>query len=103
MGARTGRYGVSPFLVTYPGHLAASLPAVEALFDDSGLLPAHRPRRGRPWLRAGGPLPPSRYRPFDGIQVPTRGGRVYVRNPDGSPARESVSIAIDVWDLSAFG
>jgi len=25
---------------------------------------------------------------------------VYVRNPDGSPARESVSIAIDISDVA---
>ena len=37
----------------------------------------------------------SAYREFDGIMVPTR-RRVYVRNPDGSPVLDSVSIAIDV-------
>jgi len=31
--------------------------------------------------------------------VPTR-RRVFVRNPDGSPARESVSIAIDITDVA---
>jgi hypothetical protein len=31
--------------------------------------------------------------------VPTR-RRVYVRNPDGSPVLDSVSIAIDVGDVS---
>jgi hypothetical protein len=30
--------------------------------------------------------------------VPTR-RRVYVRNPDGSPARDSVSIAVDIIDV----
>ena len=34
-----------------------------------------------------------------GIMVPTR-RRVYVRNPDGSPVRDSVSIAIDVTDVT---
>jgi hypothetical protein len=38
---------------------------------------------------------PSEYREFDGVMVPTR-RRVYVRNPDGSPIRDSVSVAIDV-------
>src|ERR1700722_11260026 len=33
--------------------------------------------------------------PQSGIMVPTR-RRVYVRNPDGSPIRDSVSLAIDV-------
>ena len=31
--------------------------------------------------------------------VPTH-RRVYVRNPDGSPARDSVSVAIDVADAT---
>ena len=44
---------------------------------------------------------PSEYRRFDGIMVPTR-RRVYVRRPDGSAVRESVSIAIDVRQVS-FG
>jgi hypothetical protein len=44
------------------------------------------------------PTPPST-REFDGIMVPTR-RRVCVRNPDGSPARESVSIVIDITDVA---
>ena len=40
---------------------------------------------------------PSEYREFDGIMVPTR-RRVYVRNPDGTSVRDSVSIAIDATD-----
>ena len=39
------------------------------------------------------------YREFDGIMVPTR-RRVYVRNPDGSPVRDSVSIAIDITNAT---
>jgi hypothetical protein len=31
--------------------------------------------------------------------VPTR-RRVYFRNPDGTPARDSVSIAIDIADVT---
>jgi hypothetical protein len=31
--------------------------------------------------------------------VPTR-RRVYVRNPDGSPQRDSATVAIDVTDVS---
>ena len=42
---------------------------------------------------------PSQYREFDGIRVPTR-RRVYVRNPDGSPARGSVSIAVDTTSVT---
>jgi hypothetical protein len=43
----------------------------------------------------------SRYREFDRIMVPTR-CRVYVRNPDGSPVRDRVSVAVDVTN-AAFG
>ena len=42
---------------------------------------------------------PSDYREFDGIVVPTR-RRVYVRNPDGSPVLNSVSVAVDVTDVT---
>jgi hypothetical protein len=34
-----------------------------------------------------------------GIKMPTR-RRVYVRHHDGRPARESVSIAIDITDVA---
>ena len=52
-------------------------------------------------ILGGGPAVhyPSAYREFDGIMVPTR-RQVYVRNPDGTPARDSVSIAIDVIDVT---
>ena len=43
----------------------------------------------------------SAYREFDGIMVPTR-RRVYVRSPEGSSVRDSVSIAVDVTDVT-FG
>jgi len=42
---------------------------------------------------------PSEYREFDGIMVPTR-RRVYVRKPDGSPARDSVSVAIEITNVT---
>ena len=42
---------------------------------------------------------PSAYRGFAGIMVPTR-RRVYLRNPDGTPAREAVSIAIVIRDVA---
>ncbi len=54
--------------------------------------PAHN--RGGPAVHY-----PSEYREFDGIMVPTR-RRVYVRNPGGSPIRDSVSVAIDVTDVT---
>ena len=34
-----------------------------------------------------------------GIMVPT-GRRVYVRNPDGTPVRDSVSITIDIANVT---
>ena len=54
-------------------------------------------------ILGGGPAVhyPSRYREFDGIMVPTR-RRVYVRNPDGSPVRDPVSVSIDITN-AAFG
>jgi hypothetical protein len=53
------------------------------------------------WTSRRGPSVhyPSEYRDFDGIMVPTR-RRVYVRNPDGSPALRSVSILIDIADAT---
>ena len=52
-------------------------------------------------ILGGGPAAhyPSEYREFDGIMVPTR-RRVYVRNPDGSPVLDSISIAVDVTDVT---
>lgn len=45
----------------------------------------------------GGPAVhyPAEYREFDGVMVPTR-RRVRVRHPDGSPAGDSISIAVAV-------
>jgi hypothetical protein len=67
-------------------------------FDDTGLLRRLDYSVG---ILGGGPAVhyPSQYREFDGIMVPTR-RRVYVRNPDGSPVRDSVSIAIDVTNVT---
>ena len=42
---------------------------------------------------------PSEYREFGGIMVPTR-RRVYVRNPDGSAVLDSVSVAVDITDVT---
>ena len=42
---------------------------------------------------------PSRYREFGGIMVPTR-RRVYIRNPDGTPVRDPVSVSIDVTGVT---
>jgi hypothetical protein len=69
-------------------------------FDDAGLL---RRLDYSVDVLGGGPAVhyPSAYREFDGIMVPTH-RRVYVRNPDGTPARDSVSIAINIADVT-FG
>lgn len=81
-------------LVTYPDAVVAHCRQQTYYFDDRGLL---RRLDYSVDILGGGPAVhyPSDYREFDGIMVPTR-RRVYVRDPDGSPVRESVSIAIDV-------
>jgi len=67
-------------------------------FDDADLL---RRLHYAVDILGGGPAVhyPSEYREFDGIMVPTR-RRVYVRNPDGTPVRDSVSIAVDIADVT---
>ena len=67
-------------------------------FDDAGLL---RRLDYSVDIPGSGPAVhyPSEYREFDGIMVPTR-RRVYVRNPDGFPVLDSVSVAVDVTDLT---
>ena len=67
-------------------------------FDDAGLL---RRLDYSVDILGGGPAvhTPAEYQEFDGIMVPTR-RRVYVRNPDGSPARDSISIAIDITNVT---
>jgi hypothetical protein len=74
------------------------LPTEKPPDDDAGLL---RRLDYAVDLLGGGPAVhyPAEYREFDGIMAPAR-RRVYVRNPDGSPVRESVSIAIDVTDVT---
>jgi hypothetical protein len=85
-------------LVTYPGTIVAHHRQQTYYFDDTGLL---RRLDYSVDILGGGPAVhyPSAYREFDGIIVPTR-RRVYVRNPDGTPVRDSVSIAIDIADVT---
>jgi hypothetical protein len=81
-------------LVTYPRSIVAHTRQQASYFDDAGLLR----RLDYSVDILGGGLAvhyPSEYRDFDGVMVPTR-RRVYVRNPDGSPIRDSVPVAIDV-------
>ncbi|MGZ6772832.1 MAG: hypothetical protein ACXVGA_09920 [Mycobacteriaceae bacterium] len=80
------------------GHHRGAHPPADLYFDGAGLL---RRLDYSVDILGGGPAVhyPSQYRKFDGIMVPTR-RRVYVRRPDGSPARDSVSIAIDVTDVT---
>jgi hypothetical protein len=87
-------------VVTYPETIVAHCRQQVYSFDDAGLL---RRLDYTVDVLGGGPAVhyPSDYGEFDGIVVPTR-RRVHVRNPDGSPQRESVSVAIDVMDVS-FG
>ena len=87
-----------PLVVTYPGTIVAHCRQQTYYFDDAGLL---RRLDYAVDILGGGPAVhyPSDYREFDGIMVPTR-RRVYIRNPDGSPQRDSVTVAIDVTDVS---
>lgn len=85
-------------LVTYPEGVVAHCRQQTYYFDDAGLL---RRLDYSVDILGGGPAVhyPSEYREFDGIMVPTK-RLVYVRNPDGSPQLESVSIAIEVSDVT---
>jgi hypothetical protein len=85
-------------LVTYPDTIVALTRQQTYYFDEAGLL-----RRFDYSVDHLGGEPEvhylSDYREFDGIMFPTR-RRVYVRNPDGSPILEPVSVAIDVTDAT---
>jgi hypothetical protein len=85
-------------LVTYPDTIVAHTRQQTYYFDDDGLL---RRLDYAVDILGGGPAVhyPSEYREFGGIMVPTR-RRVYVRHPDGSPVRDSVSVAIDIDDVT---
>jgi len=87
-----------PLVVTYPGTIVAHCRQQTYYFDDAGLL---RRLDYAVDILGGDSVVhyPSDYREFDGIMVPTR-RRVYVRNPDGSPQRDAVTVAIDVTDVS---
>jgi hypothetical protein len=84
--------------VTYPDGFLAHCRQQTYYFDDAALL---RRLDYTVDILGSGPAVhyPSEYWEFDGIMVPTR-RRVFVRNPDGSPARESVSMAIDITDVA---
>jgi hypothetical protein len=85
-------------LVAYPDNVVAHCRQQIYHFDDAGLL--RRLDYTVDMLGGGAAVHyPSEYREFAGIMVPTR-RRVYVRNHDGTPARESVSIAIDITDVA---
>ncbi|MFD4510767.1 hypothetical protein [Streptomyces sp. NPDC058457] len=83
--------------VTYPETFAAPSRQQTLYFDECGLL-----RRTDFGFELLGPGPAVHYatahRCFDGVVVPTR-HRAYVRNPDGSRARESISLAVDIDDV----
>jgi hypothetical protein len=85
-------------LVTYPDAIVAHCQQQTYYFDDTGLL---RRLDYSVDVLGGGPAVhyPSEYREFDGIMVPTR-RRVYVRRPDGSPILDSLSVAIDVTEVT---
>lgn len=84
--------------VTYPADFVAHCPIQTYYFDDEAML---RRIDYSVEILGGGPAVhyPSEYRVFDGITVPTK-RRVYVRNLDGSPRLDSVSISVDVHDIA---
>lgn len=84
-------------MVTYPDTIVAHCRQQTYYFDEAGLL---RRLDCAVDILGGGPAVhyPSQYREFDGIMVPTR-RRAYVCNPDGSPVRDPVSVAIDVTNV----
>ena len=85
-------------LVTYPSAIVAHTREQTCYFDEDGLL---RRLDYSVDILGGGPAVhyPSEYRAFDGIMLATR-RRVFVRRPDGSAVRDSVSVAIDIADAS---
>jgi hypothetical protein len=85
-------------VVVFPPSIVAHSRRQTYYFDDRGLLRRHDYTVD---LLGGGPTVhyPSDYREFDGIMVATR-RRVYVRHPDGTPARDALTVAIDVTDAA---
>ena len=85
-------------LVIYPDTIVAHTRQQTYYFDEAGLL---RRLDYAVDILGGGPAVhyPSRYREFDGIMVPTR-RRVHVRDADGSPVLDSVSVDIDVSEVA---
>jgi hypothetical protein len=85
-------------LVTYPRTVVTHARQQTYYFDETGLL-----RRLDYTVDVLGGEPavhyPSRYREVEGIMIPTR-RRVYVREPDDTPIRGPVSLAIDVTDIT---
>lgn len=84
--------------ITYPEGFATHSRVQTIYLDDDGLIARLDYSVD---ILGGGPAAhyPSAYREFDGIQVPTK-RLVYVRNPDGTPNRDSVSIDIDVAEIA---
>ena len=81
-------------VVTYPDTVVAHNRQQTYYSDGDGLL---RRIDSSVDILGGGPAVhyPSDYQEFDGIMVPTR-RRVFVRNPDGTHVRDSVSVAMEI-------
>jgi hypothetical protein len=95
---REGGHTWRTLLVTYPDSIVAHHRQQTYYFNGAGLL---RRLDYSVDILGGGPAVhyPSNYRRFDGIMVPTR-RRVYVRNPDGTADRRSLSVAVDISDFT---
>ena len=87
-------------VITYPDAVAAHTRQLTYCFDQHGLI--RRLDYTVDVLGGGTAVDyPSEYREFDGIMVPTR-RRVYTHDPDGTLARDSVTLGIDISDAAFF-
>ena len=87
-------------VITYPDAIVAQTRQQTYCFDEHG-----RIRRLDYTVDVLGGSPavdyPSEYRAFDGIMVPTR-RRVYTHDRDGTLARDSPTLAIDLGGAAFF-
>jgi hypothetical protein len=86
-------------VITYPDSMAAHTRQQTYCFDERGLISRLDYTVG---VLGGSTVDyPSEYRAFDGIMVPTR-RRVYTQDIDGTLARDSPTVAIDIADAAFF-
>jgi hypothetical protein len=80
--------------ITFPDSVATHSPEQVFYVDDNGLI-----ARLDYSANVNGAVPSvhytSNYREFEGVKIPTR-RRAYVRNSDGTPAKDVLGVAIDI-------